>query len=143
MKDLHNSITVKRGLSPKAAVTDNTAYVSEILDRQGYESVEFIILIGANTDANATFTTLVEHGDAANLSDAAAVADADLLGTEVLASFTAADDDNKVRKIGYTGGKRYVRVTITPAGNDSGNHFVAGVWVLGHPHMGPTPNPPV
>lgn len=141
MKDLHNQITAKRGLSPKAAVTDNTAYVSEVCDRQGYESVEFLILLGANTDANATFTVLFE--DSADNVTYAAVADADLLGTEAIASFTAADDDNKVRKIGYTGGKRYQRVTITPAANDSGNHFVAGCWLLGHPSLGPTPNPPV
>jgi hypothetical protein len=141
MKDLHNNIDVRRGLSPKAAVTDNTAYVSEVLDRQGFEAVEFLILLGANTDANATFTTLFE--DSADNVTYAAVADADLLGTEVLASFTAADDDNKVKKIGYTGGKRYCRVTITPAANDAGNHFVAGCWLLGHPSLAPTTNPPV
>lgn len=140
MKDLHNNIHVARGLSPKAAVTDNTAQVSEVCDRKGFESVEFLILIGANTDATVTFTVLVEDSD--NNSDYSAVADANLLGTEVLAGFQY-DDDNEVRKIGYTGGKRYVRVTITPATNDSGNIFLAGAWVLGHPWSAPTINPPV
>ncbi len=140
MRDLHNNIYPKRGLSPKAATTDNTAYVSEILDTAGYNSVEWLTLIGANTDADVTFTTLFEHGDAANLSDAAAVADADLLGTEVLAGFQF-DDDNEVRKIGYAGNRRYVRVTITPA-NNAGNVFIAGVWLLGHPRSAPTANPP-
>jgi hypothetical protein len=140
-KDLHNNIHVKRGLSPVAAGTDNTPYVSQIVDTAGYESVEFLILIGANTDADATFTVLFEDGDAANLSDAAAVADTFLLGTEALASFQY-DDDNEVRKIGYVGNKRYCRVTITPANNGAGNIFIAGVWVLGHPRSAPTSNPP-
>lgn len=140
-KDLHNNIHVKRGLSPVAAGTDNTPYVSQIVDTAGYESVEFLILIGANTDADATFTVLFEDGDAANLSDNAAVADTFLLGTEALASFQY-DDDNEVRKIGYVGNKRYCRVTITPANNGAGDIFIAGAWLLGHPRSAPTSNPP-
>lgn len=141
MNDLHNNIAPKRGISPAAAGTDNTAYVSQIVDRLGYGSCEFVILTGANTDADATFTVLFEDGDAANLSDAAAVADANLLGTEALASFTYADD-NKVFKIGYAGPKRYCRVTITPANNGAGDIYIAGVWLLGHPLSAPTANPP-
>jgi hypothetical protein len=140
--DLHNNIDVRRGLSPIVAGTDNTPYVSQIVDRHGYGSCEFVILVGANTDSDATFGVLVEDGDAANLSDHAAVADDFLIGTEAQAGFTAADDDNKVKKVGYCGGKRYVRVTVTPAANNSGNVYIAGVWLLGHPKKAPTSNPP-
>ena len=137
MKDLYNSLSAARGISPVAARTDNTAIVSEINDRANGEGALFVGQIGANTDANATFTVLVEHGDAANLSDAAAVGDEHLLGTEAGASYTAADDDNKVFRIGYIGPKRYQRVTITPTGNDSGNIFIAGVWLQGGLRKGP------
>ena len=139
-RDIHNNLHVRRGISPAAAVVDNTPFVSQIADLLGYEAAEFIILTGALADADATFTTLVEHGDAANLSDAAAVPDDQLIGLESQASFTFADDD-KVFKIGYRGPKRYTRVTVTPAAN-TGNAFVAGVWVLGHPRNRPTANPP-
>lgn len=141
MRDLHNSVYPKRALSPVAAGTDNTAYVSQILDMQGFEAAELLVLIGANTDADATFTVLIEDGDAANLSDAVAVPDAQLLGTEALASFQF-DDDNECRKIGYIGNKRYVRATITPANNAAGNIFIAAVWLLGFPRSMPTANPP-
>jgi len=141
MRDFHNSIDVKRGISPAAAGTDNTAMVSQIVDRAGYENVEFVINIGANTDADVTFAVLVEDGNAANLSDNAAVDDAYLLGTEALAGFQF-DDDNEVRKIGYKGPKRYVRVTITPTGNNSGNIFVSGTWLLSGARYAPTANPP-
>jgi hypothetical protein len=140
MHDLHNNIHVKRGISPAAATTDNTAWVSQIIDRLGYGSCEFVFLLGSLADADATFTVLVEDGDAANLSDAAAVDDKFLLGTELLAGFQF-DDDNEPRKIGYTGSKRYARVTITPA-NNTGNAFLAGLWLLGHPMSAPTANPP-
>jgi len=140
MQDLHNSIHLKRGISPAAAVADNTPFVSQIADLAGYEAAEFVILTGALADADATFTTLVEHGDAANLSDATAVPDDQLIGLETQASFLFSDDD-KVFKIGLRTSKRYARVTITPAAN-TGNAFVAGVWVLGHPRNRPTSNPP-
>lgn len=141
-RDLHNQIYPKRGISPAAAGTDNTAYVSQIVDRLGFDSLEFVILLGANTDTDATFAVLFEDGDDPALSDHTAVDDAQLLGTEALSGFTAANDDNKVKKIGYVGNKRYCRVTITPSGNNSGNIYIAGVWLLGHPREMPTANPP-
>ncbi len=124
MRDLLNQIQVKRGLSPVASAANDTPLVSQIIDRQGYDSAGFIILTGAIPDADATFTVLIEHGDAANLSDAAAVPDAELVGQdpasastpEVQAGFTFAHDD-QVRKIGYRGSKRYLRCTVTPVNN--------------------------
>jgi hypothetical protein len=142
MRDLHNNIHMKRAISPAAAGTDNTPIVSQILDTAGFGSAELVILLGANTDTDATFAVLLEHDDAAGFGTAEAVADGYLLGTEALAGFTAAEDDNKVKKLGYIGPKRYLRATITPTGNNSGNIFVAAVWLLGHPQSAPTPNPP-
>lgn len=140
MRDLHNNIHPLRAISP-VSVSDNTAQVSQIIDRQGFKSLEFVIATGSLADADATFTVLVEDGDAANLSDAAAVADANLLGLETTASFQF-DDDNETRKIGYIGNKRYVRLTITPANNASAA-LLSAVAILGHPANAPTINPPV
>jgi hypothetical protein len=142
MRDLLNRIHVLNAISPVAARTDNTAITSAIIDRQGYESLVFGIAVGTNTDANATFAVTMEHGDAANLSDTAAVPTAEIGGTLALAGYTFADDAES-RKVGYVGTKRYVRLTITPTGNDSGNIFVAAVAILGHPAQRATPNPPV
>lgn len=136
MRDLANHVEVRRAISPAAAVADNTAFVSEIIDVAGYQSLVFAILLGALADADATFTVLVEHGDESNLSDAAAVADAGLTGTEASAGFTFAED-NKVRKIGYVGSKRYVRLTVTPA-NNTGNVFLAACAILSGSRYGPT-----
>lgn len=127
MNDNHNTFDTVRAISP-VSVADNTAQVSQIIDLQGYRSLEFVILAGSLSDADATFTTLVQHGDAANLSDAATPAASDLLGTAAEASFLFSDDD-KVFKIGYKGSKRYVRLTITPANNASAA-LVAAVAVM-------------
>ena len=139
MRDLHNNIAPKRVISP-VSVADTTALVGQIIDRQGFESLEYIIAIGSVADADATFAVLLEEGDNSALSDAAAVADADLLGTEVLAGFQF-DDDNEVRKLGYKGNKRYTRLTITPVANASAA-LIAAVAVLCHPFSAPTANPP-
>lgn len=139
-RDLHNNINPKRAISP-VSVADNTAQVSQIIDTNGYESLEFIIAAGSLTDADVTFTVLVEDGAQANLSDSVAVDDKFLLGTEAVAAFVFSDDD-KVRKIGYTGPKRYVRLTITPVNNASAA-LLSAVAILGHPHNRPTANPPV
>lgn len=126
--DLYNDVKLTQALPPKAAGTDNTPYVSAILDTANFEHNLLAINIGTNTDANATFTVLLEDGDDSGLSDNAAVDDAYLLGTEALAGFNYGDD-GETRKLGYRGMKRYIRATITPAGNDSGNIYISGLWL--------------
>jgi len=126
MRDLHNDVKYSRAISPAAATTDNTAWVSQILDTANFAHNELVIMLGSLADSDATFTVLLEDGDNASLTDNAAVADANLLGTESAAGFQF-DDDNETRKLGYKGTKRYIRATITPA-NNTGNAFCSAVW---------------
>jgi len=140
MRDLINNLDFKRAISPAAATTDNTALVTQILNRLGAEAVALAIILGDIADADATFAVTMEHGDAANLSDATAVPADQMNGSLTLAGFTFAAD-NGIRKVGYTGGKQYVRATITPTGN-TGNVFLAAVWILGKQNLRPTANPP-
>jgi hypothetical protein len=142
MRDFMNRLDMRRAVSPAVAGTDNTAIVSQIIDTAGYEGLVFAINIGANTDANATFAVTMDHGDQPNLSDAAAVPANKITGSLALAGFTAANDDNKLRKVGYVGSKRYVRLTITPTGNDAGNIFVDVIALLFGARYAPTANPP-
>lgn len=135
MKDLHNNLHFVKAFTPAAAVTDGTAQVSNVCDRLGYDAVELVIQTGTLSDADAVWSVLIEESD--DNSSYSAVADADLLGTEAAAGFTFADD-GEVRKIGYTGGKRYIRATVDDSTANTGNLFLAGVWVLGHPYSAPT-----
>ena len=137
MRDLYNNIEVRRALSPVAtALSDDTVQTSEIIDMRGWKSMVFVILTGGLVDANAVYAVLIEDGDDSGLSDNVAVVDAELLGTESLIGFDFADDDD-VRKIGYRGEKRYVRMKITPSGN-SGDAPLAAIAIMGDPDDRPT-----
>lgn len=136
MQDLFNSIKWSMAEPPVAALTNaNTPFVSTILDTKDFGSAVFLGLLGTNTDADVSFTVLVEDGDDSALGDNAAVADEFLHGVEAMGLDFA--DDNKAFKIGYCGPKRYVRVTITPANNGAGDVFFAAGWLQGHPRKGP------
>lgn len=128
MRDLHNNVKAVVALSPESAFTDDGTYVGPIIDRYGYQSVEFFIQAGKLLDAGATFAVTLEHGDNAALSDAAAPASTELLGS--LPSFDQSEDDT-VEKVGYIGKKRYLRVTITPTGNQA-EAFFSGLALLSH-----------
>jgi len=140
-RDLCNNIHPVRAIAPGPAVIDNTPFVSAVIDTKGYESLTFLIAAGSLADADVTVTALVEASDAANMAGAVAVPDKELIGTEAKAGLTFADD-NAMRKIGYVGGARYVRLTLTPA-NNTGNISLSAIALLGHPHNAPTSNPPV
>lgn len=121
MHELHNNVLATLGLAPVAtALADNTAQVSAIVDMQGHKALEWYIVTGTLADTDATFAVTVDHGDVANLSDAAAAPSDCLIGTLAGASFTFADDAT-VKRIGVVphrgAGKRYWRLTITPTGN--------------------------
>lgn len=139
MRDLMNNIDVKRVISP-VSVADNTAQVGQIIDRRGFDSLTYLIALGSIADADTTFTVLLEESDDSGMSGATAVADADLIGTEILSAFQF-DSDNGCRKLGYKGTKRYTRLTITPANNASAA-LLSVMAVLGHPRLAPTINPP-
>lgn len=139
MKDLHDNIHTVQVIAP-VSFANNTALVGAIVDRQGFDSLEYSIALGTNAGTAGTYTVLLEHGDQANLSDAATVAAPDLLGTIANTSW-AYTDVNKTRKLGYVGSKRYTRMTITPAANVAA--VLASVTaLLGNPVNAPTANPP-
>jgi hypothetical protein len=138
MRDNHNNTEYRRVISPLTQTNADTAIVGQIIDHSGFDSVEYAVAYGNMTDANATVTALLEEGNDSALSDAAAVDDADLLGTEALAGALAASDDNTVKKLGYKGAKRYTRLTLTPSGNDSGALPVSATVALSGAMKQPT-----
>jgi hypothetical protein len=142
MRDNLHNIGVRLAIAPvAAAVADNTPIVGGWIDRSGFESLTFGIVTGLLAAAAATFTVLVEDSDADDHSDHAAVDDSGLISSsagvapEAAASFTQADDGT-TKKIGYIGDKRYVRLTVTPAGNNAAAP-ISAIAVLGHANSRP------
>jgi len=135
MRDLHNSTKIVPAINP-AARADNTLVTGADIDRAGFESVEFVIQTGALPDADGTFTVEVQESDAGGGAGYTAVADSDLIGTEAQASFTFAAD-NAIRKIGYKGSKRFVRVNVQPANVAAGAEVYGALAILGHARHAP------
>ena len=142
MRDGLSKIQVKRAHSPYYYGA-NTAWMSEIIDVQGYDSLTFLMAIGTVVDADATFVVLMQESDSPTFATANDVADSDMVsqtrGTqaETAAAFQF-DDDDEVRAIGYIGTKRYVRLYVTPA-NNTGYANVGIMAILDRPNPANAP----
>ena len=120
-KDLHVPIEVTPVYG--AVLTDDTDPASVVVDMQDYEACEFIIHAFGRADATFTLVPALAESDASTFGgEENAVADADLLGTEALAGSDEADADDggpgAIRKLGYVGSKRYLKLTVANTGND-------------------------
>jgi len=132
MRDMHHNLFAVSAFD-SAAISTNTTTNGNIIDMQGFHALEFIMQSATLTDG--TYTPLVEAGDASDLSDAIAVADAELLGTEANATFSDNEDDS-VKLIGYIGNKRYVRLSFVSTGVTTGG-TLAAIAVKAKPGQAP------
>lgn len=144
MHDLHNNIDAQRVIAP-VAIGANATKSGAIIDRAGYGGVEFIASYGAVTTTGTIVTLLVKEGDVTGTLTS--VADADLIGTEVLASLpveatarTSGVGKNVTKRIGYKGSKRYVTVNSISTGTTSVGCICIDA-VLHNPSVAPVANP--
>lgn len=128
MRDLTNNIKLVNALPPQVITTTTS---TSIIDLLGFSSVAFSISSGAITDG--TYAVSAVYGDASDLSDGEYVGPTDLLVS--MPTFLSSDD-NKVKKVGFIGNHRYIRLTITPSGASTGGLFCITA-VLGHPASAP------
>ncbi len=110
-----------------------------IVDMAGYE--EALVLVAAETLTDGGFVFELKEGDNSALSDAAAVADADLVGGGPTAgdkepTFAATEDDTP-KWFYYKGGKRYLRLDLkTVTGTPStGGSFMGLIIPMKARHM--------
>lgn len=144
MNDLHNNVRAKRVIAP-IAIGANATKTGVVIDRQGYGGVEFVASYGAVTTTGTIVTLLVKEGDVTGTLTS--VADADLLGTEVLASLpvqatarTSEVGKNVTKRVGYKGSKRYVSVDAISTGTTSVG-CISIEALLHSPGVAPTANP--
>ena len=132
MKDMHNSIKVVHAITPQAVGTTGAANgkLSSIIDRQGYESLEFVYSSGTSASQADTITPIVLEADATGDSFTS-VANDDLLGTESALTLSAAGS----KKVGYKGNKRYVRLRLYGLGTATA--IVSAVAIQGNPYDAP------
>lgn len=135
MRDMHNNIKVVHAITPQAVGTTGAANgkLSAVIDRRGYSEVEFVFSSGASASVADTITPIVYESDTATSAGFAAVADADLLGTEDAQKLTLTAAGSS--KIGYRGNKRYVGIRLYGVGTATA--IVSAVAVLGKPDRAP------
>jgi hypothetical protein len=134
MMDMHSNISVLRAIKPVAVGTTGAAngQLSAILDRQGFESVEFVYQSGGSASVADTITPVVLEA-AATGDSFTSVAAADLLGTEAALTLTTAA--GVIGRVGYRGSKRYLKFRLYGLGTATA--IVSAAAVLGNPHQAP------
>jgi len=126
MKDAFSNVKVAPALAPavQASATSGAA-----IDLQEFGSVVFAVSTGAIT-GDGDFGVKVQHSDTTVGGDFTD-APAGLTRSNAPATLTASGSF----KLGYVGGKRYVRLALTKAG---GTNIAAGaIAVLGNPAVAP------
>jgi len=141
MRDIYNNLKVTKVIDPKAVGTTGVAngQLSGVLDTLGYDSNMFVINYGTSASA-ADKTTAIVYECATTGGTFTSVADADLLGTEVAASrvsgaLASGTTINMVKKLGYIGNKRYLKLRLYGTGHATG--LVSATLIQSHAHRVP------
>ncbi len=143
MFDLHNNIDATVVVESVAIGTTGTGQTGGIIDLQGYGGVEFVLNYGAITATDAVFTVVIKEGDVTGTLTS--VADADLLGTELLAGVAATTprtdgtSEKVCKRVGYKGAKRYVQANVSSTVTAGTPVSISAV--LHSPHVAPVVNP--
>lgn len=119
MFDIQNHLKALHSIYPASLSGAKTG--DAIIDLANFNGALIVCYSGAIT-TDTVFQLM--HGNDAALSDAAAVPDADLIGTEpTLLQAT----DNECKTFGYKGTKRYLRVDTTAGAGIAGAIIVKGL----------------
>jgi len=120
-RDLHNNIATPECIPSQTVGTTGTGRTSSIVDRLGYEGVEFVINYGSISATNAVFTPNLQEASATG-GPFTSVADIDMLpqanaetgaGIGATASRVSGVSKNVSKKLGYIGTKRYLKLKVS------------------------------
>lgn len=144
MRDLHSDIKVVQSIACAEYDDDNTAVA---VDRQGYESVEYVLAVGVGGiefDASNKIEFKLTHSD--DNTNYEAVSAADVLGVEsvgndgIVKALTAQHEAAAVYRFGYIGNKRYTKLLADFSGSHGTGTVLAAVAILSHAQMKPVAN---
>lgn len=132
MKDMHSNIKIVNAITPQAVGTTGSGggKTSAVIDRRGYESVEFLFQSGTSATVADTITPVITESDATG-SGFAAPATGDIIGSRAARELTAAFANS----IGYRGNKRYLKFQLY--GTGTATAVVAAAAALGNPANAP------
>lgn len=141
MKDIHSNMNVATLIGTAALSADNTPAA---VDMQGYEAGEVIINVGVGgitfSGTNKVEFKLTHSDDDSTYTD---VVDADVLGVTAVASggiiksLVAAHAAAASYRVGYIGGKRYLKLLADFSGTHGTATPIGAVVIQGHAHGQP------
>ena len=144
MRDIHNNLAVVQAIDPQVVNSGGGAKDSGDIDLQGFKSAEVIVNFGtshAGDTLNGTnkYTVKLEHKlDGGSYEDVAA---GDVLGVTpdsgIVATVDADGEDEQAYKLGYIGGRRYIRVTVAPNGTLANGCPIGATLIKGHAELLP------
>lgn len=148
MKDMHSNLAAVHAIAAQVVTSTGGAVDSGDIDLEGFLAAEVLVNFGANggdtlSGANY-FTVKIEHADddgEGSAEDYAACESKDVLGltpsSGVVVIVDDAAEDDLTYNFGYVGGKRFVKMTVTPEGTLENGNPVAVNVVKGRPSQFP------
>lgn len=141
MAEIHNGLRIVRAISPVSlGATAGGGKTSVVIDRRGFDVVEFEFSYGSVTATNATVLPIIKEG--AVTGTLTSVADANMISSELLASLpqaavrTSGVSKNVTKRVGYTGAQPFVGVVMPPT--ISGGIVAGCNVILSSPRKKPT-----
>jgi hypothetical protein len=144
MKDLYSKITAVAAIAP-VNVLDATVPTTLEIDLQGYNSAVVIISHGAKAAGDTgTIDFTMTHADDDGTGAAGAyanVAAADVQGVTpssgVILNLAAAAVAAAILKVGYVGGKRFLKIATTESAANSTGTICDIIVIKGDPEVAP------
>ena len=145
MRDLHDNLAPQRAIQVQTITS--SALVSGNLDLAGFEAAELVVdfgdidEMGGSPQGGAQIAIKLEHAaddGSGSPSSYAEVALADVRGPSGVAGgvVSTVTSDLVPVAVGYVGGRRFLRVTLTPTALTNGGPV--GCWLLkGRPRHAP------
>lgn len=145
--DLHHSILVDSVLKTQTVSGAAGEVAVTKIDRQGFESLEFIAALGESGDTLSGALKLdfiLKDGDLSDGSDLTPVSDSTLVlgavpdNNGIVFTVDADGEDGKVYTVGYVGEKRYAALVPKKTGTHTNGTPLAILAVKGGAHRRPT-----
>ena len=133
MNDTYNYTGVRLGAYKAFAAADGTtAFTGSAIDTSGFNSVMFSVSANYSAVDAATYALSITHSDDGTTYTAAT-------GDFIIGSSAALSGSANVQKIGYIGGRKYVKLVVTPSAAATSTNVmtIVGHAILSNPALMP------
>ena len=140
MRDLANNVVVAQSIAPVVGTADANGTG---IDLKGFESATIVVNTGIEGDTLSSsvkidFKLEDSDDDSTYAAVTSGIIDASANASGIFLTLDANGETPQVSWVGYTGGKRYVRVVADFTGTHTNGTPIAASVIKGHPIHAPT-----